>query len=199
MFSTRRPYADFPKYSWSPQKSLIEYYDVMKDPLTKYFAEKMQMLFRNEIVNNLLELEINQSIKLRTDFDLRLSMLTEDTLRNKKSTYISKKQNTISANDKKEINNIVSDFAEFNRELDGKIRKETLVQQERFLQEKAKRDKRSSSRKIASPKKKEEERGSSNGAKAVYPGNTYEFVMPVNLGGGNQKKLIPMPHSKNPN
>ena len=48
----------------------------------------------------------------------------------------------------------MSDFAEFNRELEGKIRKETLVQDERFLQEKAKRDIRSSIRKIASPKKR---------------------------------------------
>lgn len=110
----------------------------------------MQMLFRNDIVNNVLEKEAQESHRLRAEVDLKLSIITEDTLRHKKSAYISKKSNSITSDNKKEIADMLSNFDEAHKGFEDKIKREQLLQEERFLNEKAKRSKRSSSRNVSS-------------------------------------------------
>ena len=127
------------------------------------------MLFRNEVVNTVLEKEANESHKWRAEVDLKLSFITEDTLRNKKSAYISKKQNAITPDNKKEILNIMNNFDEAHKGLEDKIKRESLMQEEKFLAEKAKRRQRTSSRRVISTRESVE---GGDQSKDIFGGET---------------------------
>ena len=110
------------------------------------------MIFRNEMVNEMLEAEALKTSKLKDDIFIKLSTITEGVLRSKKTDYIRKTKNSISVEDKNEIKEIIQNFSNFNKDIESKIQKEALSQEETFLQAKALRNKRSSSRNFSDKK-----------------------------------------------
>lgn len=112
--------------------SLVEYYDHIKDPIARYFAEKIDILFGSKIAQSVLDHQTKSDLKLeelRENRRMDLNFDTKKELRNKMVYFNNKIKQENAAEKHKLLRDIIETHQEKYQKIKNHIKKEITNQE----------------------------------------------------------------------